>query len=167
VTQRRDRPFGIGALEKVVVALGDNLWHGHSTETLWAERLGVDTFRLRNVPFYAKGLSYSDVISVDGAEQPPAMRGVVAHGGHSTYRLMLEEALASSETRFLASWKRLEELGCTYERGTKKLVAVDVPPKADIFAVYAALEKGEALGLWEFEEGHCGHEVSRSPVADA
>lgn len=36
-------------------------------------------------------------------------------------------------------------------------MSVDVPPPADMYAVYKALEEGESAGLWEFEEAHCGH----------
>jgi hypothetical protein len=30
---------------------------------------------------------------------------------------------------------------------------------ADIYAVYATLEQGEAAKQWSFEEGHCGHRL--------
>ena len=43
----------------------------------------------------------------------------------------------------------------SYEEGDA--LAVDVPPKADIYEVYSLLEAGEQNGVWEFDEGHCGH----------
>jgi Domain of unknown function (DUF4265) len=51
----------------------------------------------------------------------------------------------------------LEKDGCTFEGAREKLLAVDVPPRADIYGVYALLQRGEDAGAWEFEEGHCGH----------
>lgn len=36
---------------------------------------------------------------------------------------------------------------------------MDVPPSADLNKVYAALEMGAAIGIWDFEEGHVGHEL--------
>ena len=51
--------------------------------------------------------------------------------------------------------QRLEGLGCTFEKATARLYAVDVPKESDIDAVYRALEQGEEAGAWEFEEGHC------------
>ncbi len=54
-------------------------------------------------------------------------------------------------------WRRLQELGCTYERANRRLIAIDVPPRTDVYAVYRVLEEGEKAKYWEFEEGHCGH----------
>jgi hypothetical protein len=45
------------------------------------------------------------------------------------------------------------------EYATKTIVGVDVPPEADIYAVYQILENAEAAGLLSFEEGHCGHKL--------
>jgi hypothetical protein len=53
----------------------------------------------------------------------------------------------------------LQALGCSYEEGPNGLLAVDVPPEANIFEVYSALEAGESRDVWTFEEGHCGHAV--------
>ena len=63
--------------------------------------------------------------------------GVAARSGHSTYRLVLPED--TNEEKFLKDWVRLGELGCTYERATRRYVAIDVLPHADIYAV---------SGLW-------------------
>ncbi|MBA2303960.1 MAG: DUF4265 domain-containing protein [Acidobacteria bacterium] len=51
----------------------------------------------------------------------------------------------------------LSSYGCTFERADKRLVAIDVPPDADISGVYRALEEGGHTGEWDFEEGHYGH----------
>ena len=125
------------------------------TESLWAEPLGGDRYRLRNVPFLAFGFSEQDVITAKEDNGALRVTGVAIRSGHSTYRLVLPED--TSEEKFLQDWVPLKELGCTYERATRRYIAIDVPPPADIYAVYNALEEGEGAGLWEFEEGHCGH----------
>jgi hypothetical protein len=86
--------------------------------------------------------------------------GVAIRGGHSTYRLVLPED--TTEEEFLRDWTKLKELGCTYERATRRLDGIDVPPPADIYAVYKALEDGESAGRWEFAEGNCGHLTPQS-----
>jgi hypothetical protein len=83
---------------------------------------------------------------------------VVFCGGHSTYRIFVEEE--ADEARFNEHWQPLEALGCTFERGDEKFLAVDVPKDADIYAAYELLERGEVEGVWAFEEGHCGHEIN-------
>ena len=126
-----------------------------ATESLWAEPLGNGFFRLRNVPFFAYGFSERDVVNVVESDGQFLVKSVAERGGHSTYRIYLPDE--STGEKFAQIWTPLEQLGCTYERANRALVAVDVPPTSDVYAVYAVLEKGEECGVWKFEEGHCGH----------
>jgi hypothetical protein len=126
-----------------------------ATETLWAERVGDSTFRLRNVPVFAYGFSEQDTVKVEDRDGSLFVTGAEARGGHSTYRVYLPTN--TTDEKFALDWKPLENLGCTYERANRRIVAIDVPPSADVYAVYTVLEYGEKDGCWEFEEGHCGH----------
>jgi hypothetical protein len=132
---------------------------GPSTETLWAERIDHRRFRLRNVPWFVFGVSAEDVVlartSEDGVIE---FEAVSIHSGHSTYRIMTRATASPAVVQ--QKCQGLEQLGCTYEQGPGSLKAVDVPPSADIYEVYKLLEQGEHEGVWEFEEGHCGHPVS-------
>ena len=145
-------------LVKVLFQLEPNAWHGSATETLWAERVDPRRLRLRNVPFFAFGVSVEDVVFARVTEGLLEFDGVSIRGGHSTYRI-IPKATASPES-LKQRWQELEQLGCTYEQGPGRLRATDVPPKADIYKVYALLEQGEREGIWEFEEGHCGHALT-------
>jgi hypothetical protein len=124
------------------------------------EAQGIDQrrFRLRNVPFFAFGVSVEDVVFTRAAEGIIEFEGVSMRGGHSTYRIITKEA-ASPES-FKQNWQALEQLGCTYEQGPGRLRAMDVPQRADIYKVYELLERGEQEGVWEFEEGYCGHPLN-------
>jgi Domain of unknown function (DUF4265) len=133
-----------------------------ATESLWAERLGANLYRLRNVPFYLRGVSEQDIVRAEENDGRLVVTGIVDRGGHSTYRIFLPEQ--TSEEQFLKDWVALHELGCTYERATRRLIAIDVPPNADVYAVYEALESGEMDQLWKFEEGHCGHRLRNTPA---
>ncbi len=132
-------------------------WHGYATETVWAESLGQSRYRLRNTPFFATGVSAEDVVLAREQEGALMFESVSAAGGHSSYRIILDES--GSVEAFETHWGALEALGCTYEGAelTVNLLAVDVPAETDIYAVYAALEQGERAQAWYFEEGHCGH----------
>jgi len=134
-----------------------------ATESLWAEPIGDNLYRLRNVPFYLRGFSEQDTVRAEEHEGRLAVTDIVERGGHSTYRIFLPEQ--TTEEQFAKDWASLRELGCTYERATRRLVGVDVPPHADVYAAYNVLEKGERDGLWEFEEGHCGHPL-REPQSN-
>ncbi|MFY0537839.1 DUF4265 domain-containing protein [Nannocystis pusilla] len=133
-------------------------WHGSGMETVWAEPVGPGRYRIDNSPFYFFDLSYRDIIEAEHDENGQLrFRQVHERGGHSTYRIMRSED--TSET-FDAAWQRLHALGCTSEGGPGRLVSVDVPPSTDIYDVYELLEAGKRSGVWDFEEGHCGHPLA-------
>ena len=136
---------------KVVFKLKE-AWHGHATESLWAEGLGNGEYSLQNSPFFAHGASYLDVVKAKESNGQLIVRKVVRPSGHSTYRVFV------LEERDFSQWsQRLQEAGCTYERATEHLYAIDVPPEADVYRTYDILEMGVKEGVWDFEEGHCGH----------
>ena len=142
-------------LTKVTFVLEKADWHDHARETLWAEPVGGHMFRLRNVPFYAYGVSYDDTVLAPETDEGHVVQGVSERGGHSTYRIFVSNTEILEG--FPESWTPLEALGCTLERATARLFAVDVPPEADIHEIYDGLKKGETAGVWDFEEAHVGH----------
>ena len=144
---------------KVTIPLHPDAWHGKATETVWSESVGGDKYRIANVPFFATGLSYGDVVTAQIESEALVLREIVLRSGHSTYRLFLSDAAFFETTEFKNFWAPLAREGCTFERATERLFAVDVPPRADIHKVYASLERGEEKGVWSFEEGHCAHGV--------
>jgi hypothetical protein len=146
----------LGKLVKILFELEEKRHKdGYATETMWAEEVASGRYRLRNIPFHVYEVSFEDIVFAKYSEGILSFSGVSMRGGHSTYRLFLSENLEQGE--FVKLWNPIEKLGCTYEGATKRLLAVDVPPHADIYEVYKCLEKGEAEGVWHFEEGHCGH----------
>lgn len=123
-----------------------------TVETLWAALLAPLRGVLRNVPFYAKGVAFDDIVEFEVTADSAVVEfvRVVARGGHSTYRIFM---LAADLSVFEVWWDRLGALGCSYERANEFLIAVDVPPSADVHAAYQVLELGEKAGIWDFEEG--------------
>lgn len=144
-------------LVKVTFDLDPNEWHGSATESLWAEPLGNCFYRIRNVPFFVRGVSHEDVVVGRSEGLTIKSQHVEARGGHSTYRVRLLQGGTHCE-QFARYWSPIKAQGCTYEEG--RVVAVDVPPAADIYAVYSSLEAGAKAGVWDFEEGHCGHALN-------
>lgn len=144
----------VGDLAKVVFPLERDAWHGYATESMWTEIESPGAYRLRNVPFYAMDLSLDDIVHAAYHGQELVFTGVAARAGHSTYRLFVQEGIASPSFRL--HWRPLEVIGCSYEQ-TDRLLAVDVPQTAGIHDVYRLLEEGANAGVWDFQEGHCGH----------
>ena len=139
-------------LVRILFELDPDAWHGSATERLWAEPVAGGRFRLRNTPFFAFGVSAEDVVFGDDRAGQLTFAGVSLRGGHSTYRIKPDRSQLS---QFETYWAPLQALGCSYEQG--QVLAVNVPPRADIYEVYELLEAGSLAKVWEFEEGHCGH----------
>ena len=135
-------------------------WHGHASETLWAEWLGGNRVRLLNTPFFAKGISRNDIISVRRDDGWLTLDAVIERSGHSTVRLLLDPHIPTAE--YQRAWQPVQKWGCNCEsvlEGRYRLIAVDIPPRADFDAVHDALERGERAGVWQYDEAHCGHGV--------
>jgi hypothetical protein len=64
-------------------------WHGFPSERLWAEPIWDGTkkiFRLMNSPFYARGVSFLDIVDVVPAADGSGLvyAGTIEKSGHST-----------------------------------------------------------------------------------
>lgn len=133
----------------------DPNWPPSTAEAMWAEPTGVDCALLRNIPFYVRGVAYDDLILLKlkraGGDDALTFYHVIQHRGHSTYRVILQSA--EDPVVFELWWKRLADIGCWYERANSALVAIDVPRGVDVHKAYQVLQRGEAEGVWSFEEG--------------
>ena len=148
--KRRDLP-----LVKVRFELEAGSWHGFATEWIWAQDLGTASYRIDNIPFYIFGVSCDDVILCKKIDGELHFDRVILRGGHSTYRIFAKDG--RDAPAFKEFWDRMANLGCECEGMTPHFVSVDVPPSADIHAVYAEMTRGQGTGVIDFEEGHCGH----------
>ncbi len=100
-------------------------------ETLWAEPLGDDRYRIDNTPFYAYGVSWRDVVLAEPqAGAFPIFASVVEKSGHRTVRVIVTDAgaLERLQSGILA-------LGCTFEGAWQELICIDVPPEVDLESV--------------------------------
>jgi Domain of unknown function (DUF4265) len=140
---------------KITIPLPKDNLAGADTESIWAEPQDDGTYKIKNVPFYAKGISCEDIVEAEPHEGALVFRQVVKHNGHSTYRIYASGGHNSPNVAALVG--ALREMHCDIEPATDKLVGVDVLPEADISKVYKTLEDAERKGEIDFQEGHCGH----------
>ncbi len=146
-------------MEKLLIELEHGAWHGHSTESVWATHVHGSHYRLENSPFFARGLSFQDIVTVIEQDGMKTVLETTTPSGGSTYRIIPNEN--TTPEQFEACWKPAQDAGCSYEHGNfgYDIYAVDVPATTDIHTVYAALEEGLRQEIWDFEEGHCGHVI--------
>lgn len=140
---------------KVTIPLPEDNLAGATSESVWAEPQGNGTYRVKNVPFYAKGISFDDLVKAERENDVLMFKDVIRHSGHSTYRVFAKDGRTDPDV--VALLETLKKMHCDIEPATDKLVGVDVLPEADIYKVYATLQEAERSGKIDFQEGHCSH----------
>jgi len=114
-----------------------------------------DLYRVRNSPFFARGVSFLDVVRAEPSDYfDGALEAVefIDRSGHSTYMVICQTDIDLFKKR----WELLQALGCTFEGATLSiglLYSVDVPPKVDLERVHEVLADGERDGVWIYQDG--------------
>ncbi|MFE1953685.1 DUF4265 domain-containing protein [Streptomyces sp. NPDC059524] len=129
-------------------------WPPVSVESLWAVDLGDGTVRLDNTPWFVRGVSSDDIIRVDLDGEGVRWAGeTVESAEHCTIRLIVlkDSGSAAARESVLETFHRLGTTGEGIQRFG--MVALDVPPGADLPQIRKLLEHGESEGRWQWEEG--------------
>ena len=133
-----------------------------NSEAMWCIRIDRKRFRVDNIPYFVKGVSYGDVISVsEDKDGYLSFVEVTEDGGHSTFRVILDDECADqppAEVRIRELARTLEELGCaTAISPPPEILAIDIPPSVSVTKVQEMLLDGETRDLWSYEEGTIAH----------
>lgn len=121
------------------------------SESVWARPLGNDTYEVRNVPFYAYGVNFLDVVhaTAEAPDQLPVARHLVRSGGHTTVRLFFSEKVSRKQAVDLLD--AMKPMHVSYEGANARYVALDLAPEADIAGVRRHLDGLETMGFLEYE----------------
>lgn len=152
--QRRPRATDGQDLTKIVIVLPKDA--PTQEETLWAQRLGEQLYRLDNTPWYAMGCALDDVICCEeNPGQLPLFVKVVRPSGNRTLRVFVPETAERSSTK-VEIFKLLGETGCFFEEygSSKGLIAVTIPSSTDLELVLARLNGVEAAKRAYWESGN-------------
>lgn len=117
-------------------------------ESLWAEPLGDRRFRIDSIPFYAKDLSFDDIVQADKEDGFYVLKDVIEYSPNSTIRVLIYDLQDEPRTR-----RCLRDIGCGIEgSGIAGLLAIDVP-KTLVAPTLHFLEDEFRQGRLEFEHG--------------
>jgi len=127
-------------------------WPPVTVERLWGETTAVESeLRLLNVPFFARGVAYGDLVHVrpDNDRRELVFERLNGESGHSTIRITLLDGRALRDVQ-----NRLREAGCSWETASQfaSLLAVDVPADSDYRALRDWLKARMREGTLEFQE---------------
>lgn len=136
------------ALEKIHIDL-PNHW-AIGGESFWATPLGNDLFRLENVPFYAYGLNFHDIVKATSEfdELIPEIRELVELSGYKTFRVFFKKNIDRQKQEEVLN--SMENLTVSYERANTIYFSLDMQPNGDYQAVFnrlCELEKENILGF--------------------
>ncbi|MFJ8938455.1 DUF4265 domain-containing protein [Streptomyces sp. NPDC102365] len=129
-------------------------WPPASIESLWAVKLGNGTVRLDNTPWFVRGVASGDIIRVELEDDGVLYaRETIQPSQNCTIRLIVlkDEGSAAARQTVLETFHRLGTTGEGIERF--RMVALDVPPEADLPKIRKLLEHGAAKEWWHWEEG--------------
>ncbi|HDS1083180.1 DUF4265 domain-containing protein [Stenotrophomonas maltophilia] len=122
-------------------------------EGLWALPQG-EGYRIDNVPFYARLVSFGDVVFAAEVNGDLVFDGVKVPGGHSTIRVISYSSELVSEMR-----GGFESLGCSTELSNiETFFSVDVPPEVDYQRVVDLLSMYAESGALDYEEASIQHD---------
>jgi uncharacterized protein DUF4265 len=100
-----------------------------SGETLWAEKVGDNLFRLCNIPFIANGYAEGDIVLCQQKNGFDEVISIKEDSGNGTIRLIFTNPHGNEAQQIL---KELESVGCTYEFSSSKLVGVTIPCELEV-----------------------------------
>lgn len=129
-------------------------WPPASVESLWAVDLGDGTVRLDNTPWFVRGVASGDIIRVEPDGEGVRWAGdTVRASENCTIRLIVLKDGGSTAAR-QSALEIFHSLGATGEGIERyRMVALDVPPTADLQRIRRLLEHGAAKEWWHWEEG--------------
>ncbi|MFI0086492.1 DUF4265 domain-containing protein [Streptomyces bobili] len=129
-------------------------WPPASVESLWAVDQGDGTVRLDNIPWFVRGIACGDVVATEPDEEGVHWAGeVVRRSENCTIRLIASRDSGSGAAR-QSVINAFRELGVDGESIEQfGMVALDVPPTADLAKVQRLLKRGVAKEWWDMEEG--------------
>jgi len=96
-----------------------------SGETLWAEKVDENVFRLCNIPFVAKGYAENDIVLCQYRDGFNEVVSIKEDGGNGTIRLLFSNS-HSKEAQVIL--EELKSIGCSYELASSQIVGVTIPP---------------------------------------
>ena len=120
-------------------------------ESLWAENLGNDLYRIRNVPFYSYGINFYDIVYAksESEDLKPSVIKIEEPSGHKTLRVIFTDD--SSEKERIKKLKELNKYKAFHENANGLLFAIDVEAGGDYGAVCGILYEWENQNILSYE----------------
>ena len=120
-------------------------------ESMWADDLGNNKYQIKNIPFYAYGLNYGDIVYAEAESEDlkPEIKRLIEPSGHQTLRVIFTGDTSKEVNINTIESVRTEHVG--YEGLNDNQFALNITPEGDYNRLYDALEELEEKGILSFE----------------
>jgi hypothetical protein len=154
---------------KVVIELPavNEHWPPVGSERLWAIKCGTDLVELNNIPFYARGYSAGDVVRISENDLGELIVGEVVEPSDNCTIRVIPLGDGDKHDMRVAVMNEFTALGVESEADSHfNVVALHVPPSADVEAMTASLLHGSKTGRWQFDGGVLTEEMKAALSGD-
>ncbi|MDX3076727.1 DUF4265 domain-containing protein [Streptomyces sp. MI02-7b] len=129
-------------------------WPPAGVESLWAIDRGNGKVELVNTPFFIRGVAIGDVVETSLDDEGVRWAGrVVQPSDNCTIRLIVfrDSGSAAARQSVLNAFHKLGAGGEGIEQF--RMVALDIPPEANLAKIKRLLQHGVDQEWWDMEEG--------------
>lgn len=119
-----------------------------SEESIWGDKVEDNIFKIKNIPFYTKDVSFDDTVSVIEKNENLYYKKTVKSSGNSTIRVIFfsEEEIDECISHF-------EEMGCDCEKFSSNFISINIPITLNIEIVLNYLEYLSSKEIADYEYG--------------
>lgn len=122
-------------------------------ESMWAEPLDSDIYRLENVPFFSYGLNFKDeVIALPDDDGILEITEVVKRSGNKTIRMSFDKSCGKEQQAIY--FEKLRGMNCSLERWDDTFLSLNIKVDADFNIVYDQLDEWAEADILAFETCH-------------
>lgn len=119
-----------------------------SEESIWGVELNNNFFKINNIPFYTKDVSFGDTVSVVQNNENLYYEKTIKSSGNSTIRVIFFD-----EEKVEECIKYIEKMGCEYEKFSSTFLSLNIPITLNIEVVLNYLEYLSAKEIADYEYG--------------
>ena len=117
-------------------------------ESLWAYEVEPGLYSIDNVPFFARGVSWGDVVSVERRGNELHFKEVVRPSRHSVIRVIVYDSSQVAQVH-----ENLKSMKCDTEQSHFRVCLQSIVRPLRICEKFGPFwKKGEADGRWTYEE---------------
>ncbi len=119
-----------------------------SEESIWGVDLGNNLFKINNIPFYTKDVSFDDTVSVVDIDGVLHYKKTIKSSGNSTIRIIFFD-----EKEIEDCISAIQKMGCEYEKFSSTFIAINIPITTNLEIVLDYLEYLSFKEIADYEYG--------------